>query len=64
MLAKMMRLISIVLNILSTPLFLLYCSFVGALLGFWDAVCRHGPCGLISSLHPWDNGIPPDIHGF
>ena len=29
MFAKMMRLISIVLNILSTPLFLLYCSFVG-----------------------------------
>ena len=29
MYAKMMRLISIVLNILSTPLFLLYCSFVG-----------------------------------
>ena len=24
-----------------------------ALLGFWDAVCRHGPC--------W---VPPDLHGF
>ena len=31
---------------------------------FWDAVCRHGPCGPISSLHPWDNWIPPDLHGF
>ena len=35
-----------------------------ALLGFWDAVCRHGPCGPLSSLHPWDSGIPPDLHGF
>ena len=35
-----------------------------ALLGFWDAVCRHGPCGPISSLYPWDSGIPPDLHGF
>ena len=26
-----------------------------ALLGFWDAVCRHGPCGPLSSLHPWDS---------
>ena len=32
--------------------------------GFGDAVCRHGPCGPISSLHPWDNWIPPDLHGF
>ena len=23
-----------------------------ASLGFWDAVCRHGPCGPLSSLHP------------
>ena len=23
-----------------------------ALLRFWDAVCRHGPCGPICSLHP------------
>ena len=35
-----------------------------ALLGFWNAVCRHGPCGPLSSLHPWDSGIPPDLHGF
>ena len=35
-----------------------------ALLGYWGAVCRHGPCGPISSLHPWDNWIPPDLHGF
>ena len=25
-----------------------------ALLSFWDAVCRHGLCGLIFSLSPWD----------
>ena len=32
--------------------------------GFWGAVCRHGPCGPLTSLHPWDCGIPPDLHGF
>ena len=31
---------------------------------YWDAVCRHGPCGPISSFHPWNNWIPPDLHGF
>ena len=31
---------------------------------YWGAVCRHGPCGRISSLHPWDDWIPPDLHGF
>ena len=25
-----------------------------ALLSYWDAVCRHGPCDPICSLHPWD----------
>ena len=25
-----------------------------ALLGYWEAECRHGPCGPISSLDPWD----------
>ena len=35
-----------------------------ALLRFWGVVCRHGPCGPISSLHPWDKWIPPDLHGF
>ena len=29
-----------------------------ALLGFWGAVCRHGACGPLTSLHLWDNGIP------
>ena len=33
-------------------------------LSYWDAVCRRGPCGPISSLHPWDTWIPPDLHGF
>ena len=33
-------------------------------MGYWDAVCRHGPCGLISSLHPRDNWIPLDLQGF
>ena len=35
-----------------------------ALLRYWSAVCRHGPCGPITSLHPWDDWIPPDLHGF
>ena len=35
-----------------------------ALVKYWRAVCRHGPCGPISSLHPWDNWLPPDLHGF
>ena len=35
-----------------------------ALLGYWGAVCRHGPCGPMSSLGPWDRWIPPDLHGF
>ena len=39
-------------------------SMWNALLVYWEAVCRHGPCGPISSLHPWDNWIPPDLHGF
>ena len=39
-------------------------SWWGALFGYWDAVCRYGPRGPISSLHPWDNWTPPDLHGF
>ena len=35
-----------------------------ALLMRWGAVCRHGPCGPISSLHPWDDWLPLDLHGF
>ena len=35
-----------------------------ALLGYWDAVCRHGPSGPICSLHPWDGWVPPDLRGF
>ena len=35
-----------------------------ALLRYWGAVCRHGPCGPISSLHPCENWVPPDLHGF
>ena len=35
-----------------------------ALLRCWGAVCRHGPCSPISSLHPWDDWIPRDLHGF
>ena len=35
-----------------------------ALEGYWEAVCRHGPCGPISSPEPWDRWIPPDLHGF
>ena len=29
-----------------------------------NAVCRHGSCGPIYSLHPWDGWILPDLHGF
>ena len=36
----------------------------GALLGFWEAVCRHGPCGPISSLDPGDKWIRLDLQGF
>ena len=35
-----------------------------ALLGYWKAICLHGPCGLISSLDPRDRGIPPDFLWF
>ena len=35
-----------------------------ALLGYFEAVCRHGPCGPISSLDFWDKWISPDLHGF
>ena len=35
-----------------------------ALLRYLGAVCRHGPCGPISSLNPWGNLVPPDLHGF
>ena len=35
-----------------------------ALFRYWEAVCRHGPCGPTSSLEPWDRWIPADLHGF
>ena len=35
-----------------------------ALLRCWDDVCRHGLCGPICSLHPWDEWVLPDLHGF
>ena len=35
-----------------------------ALLGYWDAVRHHGPNGPICSLHPWDEWVLPDLHGF
>ena len=35
-----------------------------ALLEFWDAVCRHGACGPLTSLHHWDSGVLPDLQGF
>ena len=35
-----------------------------ALLRYWYAVCRHGPCGPSCSLHPWDEWVSPDLHGF
>ena len=36
-----------------------------ALLRYWGAVCRHGPCGPISSRPSLGgNWVPPDLHGF
>ena len=35
-----------------------------ALKGYWEAVCRHGPCGPISFVRPWDTWIHLDLHGF
>ena len=35
-----------------------------ALLRYWNAVCRHGPCGLVCSLDPWNEWVPFDLHGF
>ena len=34
------------------------------MLRYWNAVCRQGPCGPTCSLHPWDEWVPPDLHGF
>ena len=34
-------------------------SLGGILLVYWEAVCRHGPCGPISSLHPETSGFTP-----
>ena len=70
--ATLMRLMSVLLSISLTPLLLRFSSFVGVSsepvgllrlggrlsLSFWDAVCRHGPCGPICSLHPWDGWVP------
>ena len=41
-----------------------YSVSVGCSFGFWEAVCRHGPCGPISSLEPWDRWVLADLHGF
>ena len=27
----------------------------------WGAVCRHGPCGLVLTLDPWDSWLPPRL---
>ena len=34
------------------------------MLRYWNAVCRHGPCGPTCSLHPWDGWVTPDLHVF
>ena len=31
---------------------------------FWDAVCRHHPCGPICSFQPWDKWVPLGSRGF
>ena len=30
----------------------------------WAAVCRQGPIGPMSTLEPWKDWLPPDLHGF
>ena len=35
-----------------------------ALSGHWEAVYRHGPCGPIVFLSPWDRWIPRDLSRF
>ena len=35
-----------------------------ALMLRWAAVCRQGPIGPISTLEPWKDWLPPDLHGF
>ena len=30
----------------------------------WAAVCRQGPTGPVTSLDPWADWLPPDLHGF
>ena len=35
-----------------------------ALLRYWSAVCRHGPCGPVFTLHRWCEWVPPDLYGF
>ena len=76
-LVRVMKLMCIVLSTLLT-LHLLQSSFFvdglnlslmclrasGRMGLLWDAVCRHGPCGPICSLHPWDEWVPSDLHGF
>ena len=59
----------IALSILFILLFLLFYSFVDVLsqLRMFLRVSKekgYGPCGPISSLHPWENWVPPDLHGF
>ena len=35
-----------------------------ALMLRWAAVCRQGPTGPVTSLDPWRDWLPPDLHGF
>ena len=35
-----------------------------ALMLRWAAVCRQGPTGLVATLEPWRDWLPPDLHGF
>ena len=74
-LVRRMRLMCTVLSTLLNLLSLRMCSRVSAIRvllslggmlfwGYWGAVCRHGPCGPISSLDPWDMWIPPDLQRF
>ena len=35
-----------------------------ALILRWSAVCRQRPTGPVTTLEPWKDGLPQDLHGF
>ena len=35
-----------------------------ALMLWWAVVCRQWPTGPVTTLEPWKDGLPQDLHGF